>query len=128
MGSTVPVHVIPVALTRMRANICLIHHLRCHNNRYLRYKKINPLEFDMLTQPFPASFRAPNNAAGKCWMDALELALRCSSLLLRSMSSTNTVAKSATNGGQVRFEFRRQYHSLVKCVINSEITPIPLEF
>ena len=30
-------------------------------------------------------FRAPNNSAGKCWMDALELALRCSSLLLRTM-------------------------------------------
>jgi len=35
-------------------------------------------------------FRAPNDSAGKCWMDALELSLRCSSLLLRTMgSSTN---------------------------------------
>ena len=44
-----------------------------------------------VVQPLPTShliFRAPNNAAGKCWMDALELALRCSSLLLRTMSST----------------------------------------
>ncbi|QQP48954.1 Oxysterol-binding protein, partial [Caligus rogercresseyi] len=42
-----------------------------------------------VVQPLPNShliFRAPNNAAGKCWMDALELALRCSSLLLRTMS------------------------------------------
>ena len=37
-----------------------------------------------VVQPLPTShliFRAPTNAAGKCWMDALELALRCSSLL-----------------------------------------------
>ena len=61
---------------------------------------------DLLTQPLPFC-RAPNNAAGKCWMDALELALRCSSLLLRTMSSTNTVAQSANDGsgGQVQFEF-----------------------
>ncbi|XP_074660916.1 oxysterol-binding protein-related protein 8-like isoform X3 [Tubulanus polymorphus] len=42
-----------------------------------------------LTQPLPYSyliFRAPSEAAGKCWMDALELALRCSSLLIRSMT------------------------------------------
>jgi len=32
-----------------------------------------------VVQPLPTShliFRAPTNAAGKCWMDALELALR----------------------------------------------------
>ena len=51
-----------------------------------------------VVQPLPTShliFRAPNNAAGKCWMDALELALRCSSLLLRTMSSN-----SGTNASQ----------------------------
>eukprot|EP00057_Strongylocentrotus_purpuratus_P012544 XP_011667018.1 PREDICTED: oxysterol-binding protein-related protein 8 isoform X4 [Strongylocentrotus purpuratus] len=40
------------------------------------------------TQPLPGSyliFRAPSESDGKCWMDALELALRCSSLLMRSM-------------------------------------------
>jgi hypothetical protein len=34
-----------------------------------------------VVQPLPTShliFRAPTNAAGKCWMDALELALRYS--------------------------------------------------
>ena len=41
------------------------------------------------TVSFLINCRAPNNAAGKCWMDALELALRCSSLLLRTMTSTN---------------------------------------
>ena len=44
--------------------------------------------------------RAPNNAAGKCWMDALELALRCSSLLLRTMSATNTLPKAANANGE----------------------------
>ncbi|XP_059080328.1 oxysterol-binding protein-related protein 8-like isoform X1 [Tigriopus californicus] len=46
--------------------------------------------YGAVTLPLPTShliFRATNSAAGKCWMDALELALRCSSLLQRSMSS-----------------------------------------
>ncbi|TDG49985.1 hypothetical protein AWZ03_003495 [Drosophila navojoa] len=45
-----------------------------------------------VVQPLPTAyliFRAPSQAAGKCWMDALELSLRCSALLLRS-NSTNT--------------------------------------
>lgn len=40
-------------------------------------------------QPLPTSyliFRAPSQAAGKCWLDALELSLRCSSLIVRSTS------------------------------------------
>lgn len=32
-------------------------------------------------------FRAPSQAAGKCWLDALELSLRCSSLIVRSTSA-----------------------------------------
>uniref|UniRef100_A0A1I8N1G1 Oxysterol-binding protein n=1 Tax=Musca domestica TaxID=7370 RepID=A0A1I8N1G1_MUSDO len=43
-----------------------------------------------VVQPLPTAyliFRAPSQAAGKCWMDALELSLRCSGLLLRSNSS-----------------------------------------
>lgn len=42
-------------------------------------------------QPLPTAyliFRAPSQAAGKCWMDALELSLRCSALLLRSASGS----------------------------------------
>jgi len=42
-----------------------------------------------VVQPLPTSyliFRAPSQAAGKCWLDALELSLRCSSLLVRSYS------------------------------------------
>lgn len=44
-----------------------------------------------VVQPLPTAyliFRAPSQAAGKCWMDALELSLRCSALLLRSASAT----------------------------------------
>lgn len=57
-------------------------------------------------QPLPYScliFRAPSEAAGKTWMDALELALRCSSLLLRSLNkdrdgSGSTAAATAAVG------------------------------
>ena len=44
-----------------------------------------------MVQPLPSShliFRAPRQAAGKCWMDALELAARCSSIVLRSTTSS----------------------------------------
>ncbi|CAL7946819.1 unnamed protein product [Xylocopa violacea] len=43
-----------------------------------------------VVQPLPTSyliFRAPSQAAGKCWLDALELSLRCSSLIVRSTST-----------------------------------------
>lgn len=66
----------------------------------------------VLVQPLPTSyliFRAPSSAAGKCWMDALELrykikinvyafiaikfilSLRCSALLVRSFSTNAAV-------------------------------------
>ena len=51
-----------------------------------------------VVQPLPTShliFRAPTPAAGKCWMDALELALRCSSLL-----SSRKPNRSSTVTGQ----------------------------
>ncbi|CAL1281157.1 unnamed protein product [Larinioides sclopetarius] len=50
-----------------------------------------------LVQPLPVAhliFRAPSEQAGKCWMDALELALRCSSLLMRTMSGKETQTSS----------------------------------
>lgn len=52
-----------------------------------------------VTQPLPTSyliFRAPSQAAGKCWMDALELSLRCSALLVRSVS-TNAAEEAGIN-------------------------------
>ncbi|XP_033608747.1 oxysterol-binding protein-related protein 8 isoform X2 [Cryptotermes secundus] len=52
-----------------------------------------------VVQPLPTAyliFRAPSQAAGKCWMDALELSLRCSSLLVRSMSSKSSGVQDST--------------------------------
>ncbi|KAL7017631.1 hypothetical protein ACKWTF_010458 [Chironomus riparius] len=53
-----------------------------------------------VVQPLPTSyliFRAPSQAAGKCWMDALELSLRCSALLVRSFSTSATVEGEPLN-------------------------------
>lgn len=52
-------------------------------------------------QPLPTAyliFRAPSQAAGKCWMDALELSLRCSALLLRSNSNTGSANEPIASG------------------------------
>ncbi|XP_076450983.1 oxysterol-binding protein-related protein 8-like isoform X2 [Babylonia areolata] len=49
-------------------------------------------------QPLPYSyciFRAPSESAGKCWMDALELALKCTSLLKRSMTRLDCASDTA---------------------------------
>ncbi|XP_070199099.1 oxysterol-binding protein-related protein 8-like isoform X4 [Littorina saxatilis] len=49
-------------------------------------------------QPLPYSyciFRAPSESAGKCWMDALELALKCTNLLKRSMTRLDNTADTA---------------------------------
>ena len=36
------------------------------------------------------------NVAGKCWMDALDLAMRCSGLLNRSMSRLESLSSEVT--------------------------------
>ncbi|KAG4075696.1 hypothetical protein HA402_003521 [Bradysia odoriphaga] len=54
-----------------------------------------------VVQPLPTAyliFRAPSQAAGKCWMDALELSLRCSALLLRSASNSGNNAETTMIG------------------------------
>ncbi|XP_076472177.1 oxysterol-binding protein-related protein 8-like isoform X2 [Babylonia areolata] len=51
-------------------------------------------------QPLPYSyciFRAPSESAGKCWMDALELALKCTNLLKRSMTRLDNTADTAAD-------------------------------
>ena len=59
-----------------------------------------------VTQPLPTSyliFRAPSQAAGKCWLDALELSVRCSSLVRSSSlfpKSPQMHDESATNETQ----------------------------
>jgi hypothetical protein len=68
-----------------------------------------------VVQPLPTShliFRAPNNAAGKCWMDALELALRCSSLLLRTMSSSASATSSSSTSAQIHGGKLERSHKL----------------
>ncbi|XP_037949881.1 oxysterol-binding protein-related protein 8 isoform X1 [Teleopsis dalmanni] len=61
-----------------------------------------------VVQPLPTAyliFRAPSQAAGKCWMDALELSLRCSALLLRSNSNTgNWQSTNVNDSGQISHE------------------------
>ncbi|XP_067122060.1 oxysterol-binding protein-related protein 8 isoform X6 [Centruroides vittatus] len=62
-----------------------------------------------LVQPLPMThliFRAPSEAAGKCWMDGLELALRCPSLLIRSMSGSE--GKSLQHEISQDIPFRQQ--------------------
>ncbi|KAL8614450.1 hypothetical protein ACOMHN_007786 [Nucella lapillus] len=51
-------------------------------------------------QPLPYSyciFRAPSESAGKCWMDALELALKCTSLLRRSMTRLDSASDTTVD-------------------------------
>ncbi|XP_048401285.1 oxysterol-binding protein-related protein 8-like isoform X3 [Stegostoma tigrinum] len=57
-----------------------------------------------ITQPLPSSyliFRAASDSDGRCWMDALELAVRCSSLLKRSTVKDGDLNNSmdATHSG-----------------------------
>ncbi|XP_059179710.1 oxysterol-binding protein-related protein 8-like isoform X2 [Physella acuta] len=50
-------------------------------------------------QPLPMSyaiFRAPSENQGKCWMDGLELALKCTSLIKRTTSRPNDISTDLT--------------------------------
>ncbi|XP_076351561.1 oxysterol-binding protein-related protein 8 isoform X4 [Tachypleus tridentatus] len=63
-----------------------------------------------ITQPFPMSyliFRAPSESAGKYWMDALELALRCSSLLMKTMINKEDRSSFSLNSPIDVESFRR---------------------
>ena len=69
-----------------------------------------------VVQPLPTShliFRAPTNAAGKCWMDALELALRCSSLLTGHRNRNSSVLEENTvdgNGNGTDYEHGGRFY------------------
>lgn len=59
-----------------------------------------------ITQPLPGSyliFRAISESDGRCWMDALELALRCSSLLKRAVVKDGKEAElnNSVDGGHM---------------------------
>ncbi|KAJ6651441.1 hypothetical protein lerEdw1_021014 [Lerista edwardsae] len=61
-----------------------------------------------ITQPLPGSYliiRAASESDGRCWMDALELALKCSSLLKRTMirEGKEHDLNSSTDGTHVSF-------------------------
>ncbi|XP_029901326.1 oxysterol-binding protein-related protein 8 isoform X4 [Myripristis murdjan] len=62
-----------------------------------------------ITQPLPSShliFRAASESDGRCWMDALELALKCSSLLKRTMIREGKEDMSTTaTGGEHSINF-----------------------
>lgn len=90
------------------------------------FKLFNPLDQSIWTrgpeketmgaviQPLPNSyliFRAPSQAAGKCWMDALELSLRCSALLVRSFS---------TNAAECEVDGDRQNESAASATSSHE--------
>uniref|UniRef100_A0A7N8YML3 Oxysterol-binding protein n=1 Tax=Mastacembelus armatus TaxID=205130 RepID=A0A7N8YML3_9TELE len=61
-----------------------------------------------ITQPLPSShliFRAASESDGRCWMDALELALKCSSLLKRTMIREGKDDMSTVAGGEHSINF-----------------------
>lgn len=70
-----------------------------------------------VVQPLPTShliFRAPTNAAGKCWMDALELALRCSSLLKKNITTRQSHAGDSVDGNDITIDSNRMNDSDVE--------------
>ncbi|KAK7878145.1 hypothetical protein WMY93_031226 [Mugilogobius chulae] len=61
-----------------------------------------------ITQPLPSShliFRAASESDGRCWMDALELALKCSSLLKRTMIREGKEDQTVATGGEHSINF-----------------------
>uniref|UniRef100_A0A8C6V0W7 Oxysterol-binding protein n=1 Tax=Neogobius melanostomus TaxID=47308 RepID=A0A8C6V0W7_9GOBI len=61
-----------------------------------------------ITQPLPSShliFRAASESDGRCWMDALELALKCSGLLKRTMIREGKEDTTVATGGEHSINF-----------------------
>ncbi|XP_053317939.1 oxysterol-binding protein-related protein 8 isoform X1 [Spea bombifrons] len=70
-----------------------------------------------ITQPLPGSYliiRAASESDGRCWMDALELALKCSSLLKRTMirEGKEPDLNSSAENSQVNFYGLLRAHNL----------------
>uniref|UniRef100_A0A3Q3JE41 Oxysterol-binding protein n=1 Tax=Monopterus albus TaxID=43700 RepID=A0A3Q3JE41_MONAL len=73
-----------------------------------------------ITQPLPSShliFRAASESDGRCWMDALELALKCSSLLKRTMigDGKGDMSTVTTVGKLNSFPFKGLSYRLFCC-------------
>jgi hypothetical protein len=82
-----------------------------------------------VVQPLPTSyliFRAPSQAAGKCWLDALELSLRCSSLIVRSASVVprspqhDSTTTHETQWSEADYEKHFEEHDLDDCISQPE--------
>ncbi|XP_041114116.1 oxysterol-binding protein-related protein 8-like isoform X2 [Polyodon spathula] len=61
-----------------------------------------------ITQPLPSSyliFRAASESDGRCWLDALELALKCSSLLKRTMIREGKELEVGSSGEHSQVNF-----------------------
>ncbi|XP_055771875.1 oxysterol-binding protein-related protein 8-like isoform X2 [Salvelinus fontinalis] len=70
-----------------------------------------------ITQPLPGShliFRATSESDGRCWMDALELALKCSGLLKRTMirEGKEELASTAGESSQINFYSLLRAHNM----------------
>uniref|UniRef100_A0A4W5LCT1 Oxysterol-binding protein n=1 Tax=Hucho hucho TaxID=62062 RepID=A0A4W5LCT1_9TELE len=70
-----------------------------------------------ITQPLPGShliFRATSESDGRCWMDALELALKCSGLLKRTMirEGKEELASTAGESSQINFYSLLRAHNI----------------
>ncbi|XP_014227907.1 oxysterol-binding protein-related protein 8 [Trichogramma pretiosum] len=79
--------------------------------------------------PLPTAyliFRAPSQAAGKCWLDALELSMRCSSLIVRSTSIVprspqhDTTTTHETQWSEADCEKHFVDHDLEDCISQPE--------
>lgn len=74
-----------------------------------------------VVQPLPTShliFRAPTPAAGKCWMDALELALRCSSLLSSRKPNRSSTLMDDSGDVATGLEDEEDYEDHFKAVLD----------
>uniref|UniRef100_A0A673L4I0 Oxysterol-binding protein n=1 Tax=Sinocyclocheilus rhinocerous TaxID=307959 RepID=A0A673L4I0_9TELE len=76
-----------------------------------------------ITQPLPSShliFRAASESDGRCWMDALELALKCSSLLKRTMirEGKEETAQTAEHSHINFYSLLRAHNMQVLCLFN----------
>ncbi|CAH2065190.1 unnamed protein product, partial [Iphiclides podalirius] len=87
-----------------------------------------------VVQPLPTAhliFRAPSQAAGHCWLDGLELALRCSNAMLRCSRSrpeqTVEPEAPATQTNISHEELEKHFNEHVKQVdLSTRSSPIPV--
>ncbi|KAJ2942460.1 hypothetical protein O0L34_g16066 [Tuta absoluta] len=82
-----------------------------------------------VVQPLPTAhliFRAPSQAAGHCWLDGLELALRCSNAMLRCSRSSKAVvpAELSTATNHISHEELEKHFN--EHVLSSCSSPTPL--